>query len=313
MSSSSDLIGKLETNIEIKAPAEKFHHIFKHTPHKVSNHTENFHGCELHEGEWGTVGSTICWDYFHDGKRRVSKQIVEAIDDEKNSITFKLIEGDLMEHYKKFKIILVVTPKAEGEGSIVHWRFEYEKHHDEIIDPHTLVDLANEMTKDLELSILPNMSSSSDLIGKLETNIEIKAPAEKFHHIFKHTPHNVSNHTENFHGCELHEGEWGTVGSTICWDYFHDGKRRVSKQIVEAIDDEKNSITFKLIEGDLMEHYKSFKIILVVTPKANEGEGSIVHWRFEYEKHHDEIIDPHTLLDLANEVTQDLATHLAHA
>ncbi|XP_062111038.1 MLP-like protein 43 [Humulus lupulus] len=156
------------------------------------------------------------------------------------------------------------------------------------------------------------MSSSTELCGKLETNVEIKAPAEKFYHIFKHTPHNVHNLTENFHGCEVHEGEWGTEGSIICWDYFHDGKRMVSKQIVEAIDDEKNSITFKCIEGDLMEHYKNFNIILVVTPKA-EGEGSVVHWCFDYEKHHGEIIDPHTLIELANEVTNDLASHLAQA
>ncbi|KAF4402616.1 hypothetical protein G4B88_012401, partial [Cannabis sativa] len=130
-------------------------------------------------------------------------------------------------------------------------------------------------------------SSSSDLFGTLETNVEIKAEAQKFHHIFKHTPHHVSNVSQNIiHGCELHEGEWGTEGSTISWTYFHDGEKKVAKQIIEAIDDEKNSITFKVIEGDLLEHFKSFKATLKVTPK-------------EYEKLHDEIIDPHTLLQLA--------------
>ncbi|KAF4355773.1 hypothetical protein F8388_019172 [Cannabis sativa] len=79
-----------------------------------------------------------------------------------------------------------------------------------------------------------------------------------------------------------------------------DGEKKVAKQIIEAIDDEKNSITFKVIEGDLLEHFKSFKATLKVTPK-------------EYEKLHDEIIDPHTLLQLAIDLSKDLESHLLQA
>ena len=62
---------------------------------------------------------------------------------------------------------------------------------------------------------------SSD-IGKLETDVEIKASAEKFHEMFRHKPHHLTHaSSDKIHGCELHEGEWGQVGSVIYWNYFH--------------------------------------------------------------------------------------------
>lgn len=56
------------------------------------------------------------------------------------------------------------------------------------------------------------------LDGKLEAHVEIKASAEKFHEIFTHHISNVS--TDKVHGCDLHEGDWGTVGSIVYWNYF---------------------------------------------------------------------------------------------
>ncbi|XP_050119334.1 MLP-like protein 34 [Malus sylvestris] len=87
-----------------------------------------------------------------------------------------------------------------------------------------------------------------------------------------------------------------------------DGKAKVAKDLVEAIDAENNLITFKVIEGDLLEHYKSFKFTIHATPK---GEGCNVHWTLEYEKHHhDDIEDPHTLLQLLVELSKDIDAHL---
>ena len=80
---------------------------------------------------------------------------------------------------------------------------------------------------------------------------------------------------------------------------------------MEAIDDENNSITFKVLEGDLMEHYKSFRVTLKCNPK--DGQGSVIHWTLEYEKHHAEIIDPHTLVQFVTDLSKDLEKHLVQA
>ncbi|EXB52998.1 MLP-like protein 28 [Morus notabilis] len=303
---SSDLYGKLETDVEIKASSSQFHHMFTHKPHHISNaSSDKVQACNLHEGDWGTVGAVISWNYFHDGKPRVAKQIIEAIDEKKNSITFRMLEGDLMEHFTSFVITIQGNPKIGGKGSIIHWHLEYEKKHGEIVDPHTLVEFFVELSKDLETHLLED-----DVFGKLETDVEIKASPSKFHHMFKHKPHHISNvSSDKIQGCDLHEGEWGTVGAVLYWNYFHDGKPCVAKEIVEAVDDEKNSITFRVIEGDLMEHFNSFVVTIQANPKVG-GEGSIVHWTLEYEKKHGEIVDPHTLLEFVADVSKDLETHL---
>ncbi|TXG57151.1 hypothetical protein EZV62_018464 [Acer yangbiense] len=45
------------------------------------------------------------------------------------------------------------------------------------------------------------------LICQLETDIEIKAPADKFHEVFSCRPHHMSNVSpEKIQGVELHEG-----------------------------------------------------------------------------------------------------------
>ena len=41
-----------------------------------------------------------------------------------------------------------------------------------------------------------------------------------------------------------------------------DGKDQVVKEVVESIDEENKAITFKVIEGDLLKEYKSFKGIV---------------------------------------------------
>ena len=67
----------------------------------------------------------------------------------------------------------------------------------------------------------------------------------------------------------------GTKGFVIFWNYVHDGKVCVAKEVVESIDSENNKVTFKLIEGDLLQDYKSFKFIIQVSSQQN---GSVVHW-----------------------------------
>ncbi|MBA0819574.1 hypothetical protein Gohar_021112, partial [Gossypium harknessii] len=102
-------------------------------------------GCDLHEGEWGKVGTIVHWSYVHgkqvvclDGKAKKAKEVVEAVDSDKNLVTFRVIEGDLMEEYKSFVITIQVSPKSEGSGSVVHWTLEYEKLHGGIAHPETL-------------------------------------------------------------------------------------------------------------------------------------------------------------------------------
>ncbi|KAI9071873.1 hypothetical protein K1719_002598 [Acacia pycnantha] len=143
--------------------------------------------------------------------------------------------------------------------------------------------------------------------GKLETDVHIKATAEQFHDVFCSRTHHIAKVCDKVQSVDIHEGEWGSQGSIIFWNYIHDGKKCVAKELVESIDKENNKITFKVLEGDLMEHYKSFRITVEVFP---EEEGSVVHLTFDYEKLKDHTPDPHTLLQLGIDMSKDLDAHL---
>ncbi|KAG6582117.1 MLP-like protein 43 [Cucurbita moschata] len=146
------------------------------------------------------------------------------------------------------------------------------------------------------------------LYGKLETDVEIKALAEKFHELIHQKPHHISKaSSDKIQGVELHEGEWGKVGSILYWHYVHEGKACVSKRVIEAVDEENNSLTWKEIEGDLSKHYKNFRIKVQCIPK---DKGSVIHITLEYEKLHEQIPDSHTFLQLCVDTAKDIDAHL---
>ncbi|GLT99820.1 hypothetical protein SLE2022_172330 [Rubroshorea leprosula] len=149
------------------------------------------------------------------------------------------------------------------------------------------------------------------LIEKLETDVELKGSAEQFHEVFCGRPHHISNVSPaKIQGVELHEGEWGKEGSIICWNYVHDGKAQIAKELVEKVDPVKNLVTFKVIEGDLLNEFKSFKATVQATPKGN---CCVAHWTFEYEKLHPGVSHPEALLEFAAELSKEIDAHVTSA
>ncbi|CAA2984931.1 kirola-like [Olea europaea var. sylvestris] len=145
------------------------------------------------------------------------------------------------------------------------------------------------------------------LTGKLVAQIEFKHGGDVFHDLFKHKPHHISHKIPKLvQGCELHEGEYGKVGSKICWRYTHDGKERRAKQVIEAIEEENKLIKYKMLEGDLMEEYKDFIITLHIETKRNRD---MVTWTLEYEKRNEDVKHPISLLAYFIEVTKDIETN----
>ncbi|KAI9126298.1 hypothetical protein K1719_002719 [Acacia pycnantha] len=145
-------------------------------------------------------------------------------------------------------------------------------------------------------------------VRKMETDVHIKATAKQFYDVFCSRTFHIANVCpEKVQGVDIHKGEWGSQGSIIYWNYVNEGKKCVSKDLVESIDKENNKITFKMLEGDLMEHYKSFRVTLQALPQE---KAKVVHWTLEYEKLNDHSPDPHSFLQLAINVSKELDAHL---
>ncbi|KAJ0037933.1 hypothetical protein Pint_22307 [Pistacia integerrima] len=77
--------------------------------------------------------------------------------------------------------------------------------------------------------------------------------------------------------------------------------------MIEDIDDENFKTTFKIVEGQLLK-YKNFHYYVQATPK---GDGSLVHWTYNYEKANEDVPEPNGVLQLAIDVTIDINAHLS--
>ncbi|KAL3644706.1 hypothetical protein CASFOL_009886 [Castilleja foliolosa] len=144
------LTGKLVSQISIKSDGNALHELYRYNTHKISAICpEKVEKVELLHGQWGSVGSVINWHFIHDGKKMFAKKIVEAIDEKKKSITFNVIEGDFMVAYKSFKITIHVETKG-NQVSLVTCTIQYEKKNVVVPDPHSILNLVINVTKDIE-------------------------------------------------------------------------------------------------------------------------------------------------------------------
>nr|AFK45005.1 unknown [Lotus japonicus] len=147
------------------------------------------------------------------------------------------------------------------------------------------------------------------LSGKVETQIQIQAPAARFYNIFRKKLNHLPNMSADVHGAKVHKGDWENVGSVKHWDITIEGKKTIVKEKIQAVDDDNKLITYSLFDGEISEGYKSFIMTLQVTDKEI---GGLVKWTIEYEKLKENITasSPDTFLAFATTVTKDIDANL---
>jgi hypothetical protein len=84
-----------------------------------------------------------------------AKVKIEDIDDGDMSMTFNVIQGDVLRFYKSFKAKLQVIKVHKGAGS-VEWTVEFEKANENSPDPEHYVDFAIKMSKGLDAYLCKN-------------------------------------------------------------------------------------------------------------------------------------------------------------
>ncbi|KAL4571772.1 hypothetical protein LXL04_018537 [Taraxacum kok-saghyz] len=142
------LSGQKVGKVTIKSDCDVFHQLWKEQQHEIPSLTSNINTCHNLDGEVGCVGYILSWNYILDGKDYVAKTQIIDIDEEKNSVTYKVIGGDLQELYKTF--VSNVRVETDGSDNIVTWTIDYEKLSPSVPDPDALLDFAIKTTKDIE-------------------------------------------------------------------------------------------------------------------------------------------------------------------
>ncbi|KAK3421526.1 hypothetical protein EUGRSUZ_G02173 [Eucalyptus grandis] len=138
----ANLKGKLETEVELKAPADKFFKIWRSETHKLPTATsKNIQGVKVHEGDWDQHGAIKIWNYTK----------VE-FDDDNMSFTLHCIEGHVFDTWKVFKPACKVIPKEQG--SLAKLSIEYEKYKESDPNPDKYMPFFIDMVKDIEAHVL---------------------------------------------------------------------------------------------------------------------------------------------------------------
>ncbi|KAK4391691.1 Kirola [Sesamum angolense] len=83
------------------------------------------------------------------------------------------------------------------------------------------------------------------------------------------------------------------AGSTHMVSTLSIREGEIAKQLIQTIDEEKKLIEFKMLEGDLMEQYKTFLITLHIETK---DDIDLVTWTLEYEMLNEDVDHPISLL-----------------
>ncbi|KAK9939982.1 hypothetical protein M0R45_016660 [Rubus argutus] len=117
------LQGKVEAEVKITAPADKFYNLLKSQAYQI-------------------------WNYAVEGEVGTFKEKVE-LDDVNKAIILKGLEGEVFQYYKSFKPIFQFTQTDDGR-SIAKVSNEYEKLSEEVADPNKYLRLMTNIVKDLD-------------------------------------------------------------------------------------------------------------------------------------------------------------------
>ncbi|XP_061990849.1 MLP-like protein 34 [Rosa rugosa] len=147
--------GKLEVAIEITVGAYEFYDMVVNRPHHVPNN--KLDGVATNQADSSSsakVGSISSWKYFQDGKAKVCQAMIEALDSKKHSTTWKIVEGELLDHYKSFKFILQIITTPNPKATVHMINLEYEKMHDDVADPYFMLQTVTDNIKDIDAHLL---------------------------------------------------------------------------------------------------------------------------------------------------------------
>ncbi|XP_022889372.1 MLP-like protein 28 [Olea europaea var. sylvestris] len=147
-------------------------------------------------------------------------------------------------------------------------------------------------------------------IHKIEVQTQTRSSPDRVFDIYKNKSYLMPKISpDKLQSIEVIEGDGISVGSVRLWTYVM-GIPVIAKDRIDAVDEEKMSITFELIGGEVTKYFKSFKATLEATAKSDKN---IVKWSLEYEKASEDVPTPHSHLEFLVNALRDVDAYLLKA
>ncbi|MED6143643.1 hypothetical protein PIB30_007946 [Stylosanthes scabra] len=141
------LIGKLEAEIEVKSKADKFWSAIREFATIFSKASpSDYKSIQIIQGD-GKVPGSIYKTTLGQGYELVKTvtERIEGVDEENRTITYSVIDGEVLKYLKSYKGFISVTPKEDDNGSIVKWCCEYEKASQDVPEPIFIKEFATKI------------------------------------------------------------------------------------------------------------------------------------------------------------------------
>ncbi|PON94465.1 Major latex protein domain containing protein [Trema orientale] len=152
-------------------------------------------------------------------------------------------------------------------------------------------------------------------IAKQESQLDIKSSAESFYQTYSRKQYLLPKIScDVVKDLQLVIGDWESVaGSVMEWTFVaaDNSSSQVDKVVIEAIDDKNKSITCKIVEGQILKEYKSYKFTVQATDKS-DGEGSTVKLTIEYEKKNEDTPPPNKYFNFAHVLFKNIDAYLVN-
>ncbi|CAA0833697.1 MLP-like protein 423 [Striga hermonthica] len=149
------MASKVEVEVEMKSDVGKvWDNIRESTevfPKALPHHYKSI---QVLEGDGKSAGSVrlVTYQPGLPDITKPAKEKIEKVDEGSKSLSYSVIEGDVLNYYKNFKAGLSVG--AKGEGSIVKWWCEFDKAREEVPSPDLIRDFAIKNFQDLDAYII---------------------------------------------------------------------------------------------------------------------------------------------------------------
>ncbi|KAK4485783.1 hypothetical protein RD792_008430 [Penstemon davidsonii] len=150
------------------------------------------------------------------------------------------------------------------------------------------------------------------MASKLEVEVEVKSSAEKIWESMK----NFSTlfpkaFPDLYQSIEILEGDGKSVGSIRLIKYSPGlALISTSTEKIESVDEENKTLSYTIIDGDMLKFYSSFKATISLAPK---GDGAVVKFVSEFIKASEEVPQPDLFKDFIVKNFQDLDAYLLKA
>ncbi|CAL5016492.1 unnamed protein product [Urochloa decumbens] len=148
---------------------------------------------------------------------------------------------------------------------------------------------------------------------KAELVVEVKSPADKLWTALRDSTELFPKiFPQQYQSIETVEGDGKSAGTVRLLKYAEGVPMLTfAKEKLELADDENKVVSYSVVDGELVNFYKNFKITLKVSPAAKEGEaGAVVNWSMEFDKANDQVPDPDVIKETATKTFHDLDDYL---